>query len=250
MENKTTLENQTAEAIYKDKAMWVGTFLGGPLVTGYLVAQNYKVFGEREKIWKTWVVAIAALFLIFAIAFYAPYVDRVPNTVFVLLYTGIAFLVVRIWQGAKIDAHIRAGGKVHSWYRVIAVSIIGALVSVIPLFAFAYLSDTTTIKPFGKLKHEILFDKSNINENEVDKIGEAFVQTNFFDNEQQKFVDVKKVGSDYEIFLYCNNSIKTDAEAIGYFADLRGEMQKMFPDGKIIFNLVIGTPENIVKRLE
>jgi len=253
MENKTTLENQTPapqEAIYKDKAMWVGTFLGGPLVTGYLVAKNYKVFGEREKIWKTWVVAIAALFLIFAIAFYAPYVDRMPNTVFVLVYTGIAYLVVRIWQGAKIDAHIRAGGKIHSWYRVIAVSIIGALISFILLFAFAYFSDTTTIKPFGKLKHEILFDKNNITENEVDKIGEAFVQTNFFDNEQQKFVDAKKVGNDYEIAVYCNNSIKTDAEAVGYFADLRGEMQKMFPDRKIIFNLVVSTPDNIVKRLE
>jgi hypothetical protein len=252
MENKSTLENQTpaAQAIYKDKAVWVGTFLGGPLVTGYLVAKNYKVFGEKDKIWKTWVVAIAALFLIFAIAFYAPYVDRMPNTFFVLLYTGIAYLVVRIWQGAKIDAHIRAGGKIHSWYRVIAVSIIGALLSVIPLVAFTYFSDTTTIKPFGNLKHEILFDKSNITENEVDKIGEAFVRTNFFDNEQQKFVDAKKVGNDYEIAIYCSSLIKNDAEAVRYFADLREEMQKMFPDRKIIFNLVINTPDNIFKRLE
>ncbi len=40
MENKNN-EN-SIEKIYKDKAIWVGTFLGGPLVAGYFFSKNYK----------------------------------------------------------------------------------------------------------------------------------------------------------------------------------------------------------------
>lgn len=255
MENETSLDNQIpAGTIYKDRAMWVGTFLGGPLVTGYLVAKNYKVFGENDKARKTWIVAVIATILIFGIAIYAPYVERMPNTLFVLIYTGIAYLLVRIYQGDKIDAHIRVGGKTHSWYRVIGVSILGLLITIIPLVVFAYLagdfSDTTTTKTYGTLKHEILFEKNNIAETEVDKIAEGFTKTNFFDKEQQKFVDAKKIGNDYEIAIYCNNSIKTDPEAVEWFVELRNDMQKLFPGNKIIFNLVVNTPDNIVRRLE
>lgn len=253
MEQETSAEKQIPEGtIYKDKAIWVGTALGGPLVTGYLAAKNYKVFGEKDKVWKTWVIAVAATVLIFSIAFYAPYIDRIPNTIFVLVYAGIAYLTVRIWQGAKIDAHVRAGGRVFSWYRVIVVSILGMIITAVPILAFAYLAGEFSgrTKYYGNLRHEILFDESNISAAEVDKIAGAFTKTGYFDREFQKFVDAKKVGNNYEIFIYCNETIKTDSEAVRYFSDLREEIQKMFPDNRIIFNLVILTPDNVVKRLE
>lgn len=54
-----TLEIQNgSKKIYKDKAIWVGTFLGGPLVAGYFIAENFKVFGEYGKAKKTWIYAI------------------------------------------------------------------------------------------------------------------------------------------------------------------------------------------------
>ncbi|MCU1287907.1 MAG: hypothetical protein JWN60_136, partial [Acidobacteria bacterium] len=39
MEYEAALDNQIpVEKIYKDKEVWVGTFLGGPLVAGYMIA--------------------------------------------------------------------------------------------------------------------------------------------------------------------------------------------------------------------
>jgi hypothetical protein len=244
------MEQETT--IYKDRAIWVGTALGGPLVAGYLAAANFRAFGERDKVWKTWLIAILATLFIFYIAAYAPYVERIPNMVFVLVYTGIAFLVVRIWQGAKIDAHIRAGGRVFSWLRVVVVAVVGGIVTASFILAFAFLNGefSVTYKTYGIMKHDVQFDKSNITEAEVDKLAEAFTKAEYFDREVKKTVDMKKVGNNYEINIYCNDLIKTDPQATGWFVALRDDVQKFFPDNKIIFNLVIDTPDNVVKRLE
>lgn len=44
-----TLETNETVKIYKDRAIWAGTFLGGPLVAGYLIAENFKVFNEKKR---------------------------------------------------------------------------------------------------------------------------------------------------------------------------------------------------------
>ncbi|MGB3453203.1 MAG: hypothetical protein WBA59_05210 [Moheibacter sp.] len=56
--------------IYKDKAIWVGTFLGGPLVAGYYIAENFKAFNDSKKAKKTWFFAILSTIAIFGIVFF------------------------------------------------------------------------------------------------------------------------------------------------------------------------------------
>lgn len=36
--------------LYKDKAIYLGTFIGGPLVAGYLIAENFKQLGQLGKV--------------------------------------------------------------------------------------------------------------------------------------------------------------------------------------------------------
>lgn len=255
-EQETTINHQSrTEKVYKDREIWVGTLLGGTLAAGYMVAANYKAFGETDKVRKTWFITIAATVILFLILFFAPYVDRLPNQLFSLVCAGIIIVLAQIFQGEKINAHIRAGGRIQSWWKTIGVGLIGLVVTLFLILGIAMIDGfsanaNATIKTYGTLKHEILFEKDNITEAEVNKIGNGFTQTNFFDKEKQKFVDVKKVSSDYEVAIYCNDSIKTDTESNVYFNNLRNDMQKMFPDNKIVFNLVIGTSENIVKRIE
>lgn len=76
--------------IYKDRAISVGTFLGGPLVAGYFIAENFKVFGEYEKAKKTWIYTIIATVIIFGGIFLIPDDVKVPNQIIPLVYTGIA----------------------------------------------------------------------------------------------------------------------------------------------------------------
>ena len=106
------------------------------------------------------------------------------------------------------------------------------------------------MKTYGFLKHEILFDKSNISEREVDKIANGLTESTFFDDALQKSIYVKKVNNDFEIFIVCFESIKDDAEALQSFVQFRNELQAFFPDNKIVINLVVDNLDNVVKRIE
>jgi hypothetical protein len=48
------LSVKTECKLYKDKAIWIGTFIGGPLVAGYLIAENYKKLGQDKNASKSW----------------------------------------------------------------------------------------------------------------------------------------------------------------------------------------------------
>ena len=67
--------------IYKDRAFWVGTFLGGPLVAGYLFSENFKSLGQPEKVKPTWIITIIATVVIFGGIFMIPENINIPNQI-------------------------------------------------------------------------------------------------------------------------------------------------------------------------
>ena len=56
------LDNQIIpeRKIYKDPALLLGAFFGGPLAAGYMIAGNFKAFGRPDKAKKTWLFTILA----------------------------------------------------------------------------------------------------------------------------------------------------------------------------------------------
>ena len=129
---------KSMKRIYKDKLILTGTFLGGPLVAGYLIAENFKVFNEVNKVKKTWIFAIIGTILTFGIAFLIPENAKIPNQTIPFIYTAIVYFFVKHFQKKNISAYIALGGKTFSWGRTILVSLIGAAITVILLFAFIF----------------------------------------------------------------------------------------------------------------
>lgn len=243
------------EKIYKDKQVWAGTFIGGPLVAGYLIAENFKALGDKDKVWRTWMIAVAATLLLIVISFSAPNIERVPNFVLPLLYTGIAFLLMRIFQGEKIVNHLRAGGKIHSWWRALGVSLFGMVVFSVLLFGTYFVlveienANTATIS-YGASKHNISYNKNNISENEIDAVGNAMIKTGFFDDGNPWEIYVKKVGNNYEITAGVERSILYKPQELEFFNKQKQEIQKLFPNNKIVINLVADSFDNVIKRIE
>lgn len=129
----------TAQKIYKEKAIWVGTFLGGPLVAGYLISENFKVFDQHERARKVWIYSIITTAIVFGGVFLIPNNVKIPSQIIPLIYTFIAYQFVQIYQKAKITTHINAGGQIYSWWRTIGVALIGLLITVIIVFSIAML---------------------------------------------------------------------------------------------------------------
>ena len=252
MEETINIQAPT-EKIYKDKAIYIGTFIGGPLVAGYFIAENFKAFGEDNRAKKTWLYTIIATIVIFGGIFLIPDSSKIPNQIIPLIYTGIAYYLVKHFQGQNIEAHINSGGKLFSWWRTIGIGFAGLAVILMVVIATVLLTEPTTIdstKTYGVMKHEIAFDKSNITEREVDKLAEGLTKTTFFDEAFTKFVYAKKVDSRFEISISVDKSVASNAEVLEPFVQLRTELQTLFPDNKIVFNLVVDNLDNIVKRLE
>ncbi len=122
------------QKIYKKTSITSGTFLGGPLVAGYLIAQNFKAFGEPGKARKSWIYAILATVVIVGGIFFIPAHIDIPNFLIPLVYTLITLLLVERFQGRGISAHIAAGGPAFSWGRTILIGLIGAAVTAITAF--------------------------------------------------------------------------------------------------------------------
>lgn len=250
------LNNQAPTTkIYQDKAIWVGTFMGGPLVAGYLMAENFKAFNETDKAKKTWIYAIIATVIVFGGVFLIPENIKIPNQIIPLIYTGIAYYLVQHFQGQNILAHLNSGGQFFGWWRTIAVGLIGLVISLIPIFGFAIVSEgisnaSITTKTFGIMKHEIAFDKSNISEIEVNQIADALTKTAFFDDAITKYVYADKVDSKYELKISVVDGIANDTQALQPFMALRTDLQTMFPNNKIVIKLVVDTLDNVVKTIE
>ncbi len=209
-----TLDIQIPTAkIYKDREIYVGTFLGGPLVAGYLIAENFKNFNEPDKARKTLIYSIIATIIIFGGIFLIPDTVKIPNQIIPLIYTGIAYLLVHRFQGKQITSHIDTGGQIYSWWRTIGVGLIGLAFTLIVVLGITFFSGSpsfveTSAKSYGVMKHEIDFDKNNITEREVDKLADGLTKTNFFDEAVQKFVYAKKIDNNYELTFYATNLLQ------------------------------------------
>lgn len=251
-----TLDRQiTTNKIYKDRAIWVGTFLGGPLAAGYFIAENFKAFNDSDKAKKTWIYTIIATIVVFGGVFLIPDNVKIPNQIIPIIYTAIAYYLVQHFQGQNISTHINEGGQIHSWWRTITVGIIGLVITIIPIFGFALLSESIenasiSTKTYGIMKHEIAFDKSNISETEVNQIADGLTKTTFFDEAVTKYVYARKINDKYELSLSVVDGITIDNQAIQPFIELRTDLQTLFPNNKIVIKLVVDNLDNVVKTIE
>ena len=242
--------------VYKDKAFWAGTFLGGPLVAGYLFAENFKSLGQAEKVKSTWIVTIVAFITIFGIILMIPENIKIPSQVFPIMYTAIIYGIFKKLQEEKVTAHIDRGGLVYGWGRVVLVGIIGLIITTTLFFAFAFVYDSAahasiTTKKYGvTVKHEIDYDKTNISEAEVDRIAEGFRETGFFDLSVQKYVFLQKDDNTYEIYIASVPGVENNTEALHAFQELRQQMDRFLPNNKVEIKLVVDNLENIVKVLK
>jgi hypothetical protein len=127
--------------LYSRSAVQLGTFLGSPIVAGYLIAENYKLLGEPGKITKVWIYAIASTVVIFAIFFLMPSLGQSANYLVPIIYSGIASSIVHHFQGKQINKHIESGGEMYSVWRAALVGLIGLAGSTIILIIILLLTN-------------------------------------------------------------------------------------------------------------
>jgi hypothetical protein len=135
------------EKTYKEIAIWVGSLLGGPLVAGYFIAENYKALNEPENAKLIWSYTIPLTLLLFSLALIIPQFENFPTLVIPIGYSMGAFLYSKYYQGPKMQAHLEAGGEEFGWGRIIGVSLLGLVITFVLMFLFIIIVDGLGILP-------------------------------------------------------------------------------------------------------
>jgi hypothetical protein len=241
--------------IYSHKQIVIATFLGGPVATGHMLWRNFKIMGEPKRGAFWFFMSIAFTVLVLGLFYIIPDVEKkVPKHFVPIAYTIIAHFIILKVQSKKIDEYLHNRGELFGWWRTLVVMLLAAIITVGPLFAAEYFYEETTeiksaAKHYGNLNHEIGYEPENISAAEVDHVAAVLDSVGFFGNEMREYIYLKKNSSGYELFipLIRGESI-SDQES--FFRPLHKNMQEFFPENKIMINLVDGSIENILVRIE
>lgn len=129
-----------AQKLYNERAILIGTFVGGPLAGGYLLARNFAVLNEPAKAGKTWIATVGVLLLLIASSFFS-LTDKIPPVVYGLALGWTAHFVAVKYQGSKISQHRENGGKFYSTWRAVFAGAVSLLLLIGLVVGLYYLQD-------------------------------------------------------------------------------------------------------------
>lgn len=220
------VELATDGKVYNDRMLFFAAFFGGPLAAGYLMIGNYKTLGQQEKVSFAWLASIVgSIVYMLAIILFDYYIIALPGLVYSLICVFVLRLIFKNAQEKAVDDYLRAGGILHSGWRVTGIIVLAFMITAMVTFATAYtfysiaefeveidspgmeginiLSPPPPIRPastegiasrvYGSLDHVITYDRAQISGNEIDELGAELTTMGFFDpsNQQQIYLEIE-----------------------------------------------------------
>ncbi|WP_121353723.1 hypothetical protein [Flavisolibacter nicotianae] len=128
------------QKLYNERAILIGTFVGGPLAGGYLLARNFAALNQPGRAGKTWMATIGVLLLLIASSF-IPLADKIPPVVYGFALGWTAHFVARKYQGSNLALHRENGGQFYSTWRAVFTGVVSLLLLVGFVLGLFYLQD-------------------------------------------------------------------------------------------------------------
>jgi hypothetical protein len=223
-------ENIPNYKIYRDKAMYGAAYLGGPLAAGYIIAENFKAFGNNELYKRTWIITIISTIIIFTGVFFIPDSFKIPNFVIPLFYTAIASILMHQFQGEKIAEHQKKGGKVYSGWRVFLVGLIGISIVLAIVFPIAYFMNSedyseSVILPSHSIKHELNYNPDHIKNEEVQFLGKQLLQMKYLDSLNKTYLYIDKKENTIKISVSLLEKGWLDSGIVNYYKYMQYDLK-------------------------
>jgi 4-amino-4-deoxy-L-arabinose transferase-like glycosyltransferase len=125
----------------KEWAIFLATFLGGPLPGAYLAAENFRRLGEPEKVKWTWGIAILLLAVVVVGFLFIPAFSHIPNYILPVIFVVIARMLIKRYQEPAIQKHISEGGQIYTVWRAVLVGLIATVLILGAVFGMGLLAD-------------------------------------------------------------------------------------------------------------
>jgi len=235
--------------------MFGAALLGGPLTAGYIIAQNFKALGNQYKYSITWLITLMFTIGLFIAIVLAPDSLKIPIYLIPIIYSVLAFAIMKLYQGKTIKQHMASGGQTHSLNRIYLVGFVGLIISLaifLPL-TFALMPKANFVvyyQPFNKINHEISYNAQHIDEDEIIFLGEQLKQINYFDSTDVMYLYVDKINDALKISIPFVDPAWEDPEAIKYFENIHTRLKESYSSNNYIEMLMCDTVLNVHRRLK
>ncbi|MGM0552085.1 MAG: hypothetical protein ACQESW_13485 [Bacteroidota bacterium] len=193
------------EKYYTEKQIYASTFFGGPIPPGILIYKNLKRIGDDKNASLTLLATFVFTVLLFYGVMQLPeaVLDKLPNILFTSIYTGVVYLIYNQLLADRInDKIVEPENRMSNW-NVTGFTVMGVITSLLIIFVFAIYSPAFPGEKmeYGEVKHEIFFDKGEVPEADLDKVGQILTEFEYFNNEVRQAVRIDYVDNAYQLNL-------------------------------------------------
>ena len=144
-----TPEKALSQKVFSSKAALGGVLLGGPIVFGYILAHNYRVFGQSQKANYAWLLALSIAVVAFFLPDYIPALQGSSSMFSILVALGCRS-IVDYSQANDIKNHLASGGQLQPWWVTLLIGLMGLLLTIAAIILFFSVMDPEGFK--GLLK--------------------------------------------------------------------------------------------------
>jgi hypothetical protein len=210
---------------FTEKQIYTSTLLGGPIPPGILIYKNLKNIGEDKKAMYALLFTIAFTVLLFYGLFQLPeqIIDKLPSVLFPALYTGIVYLIYHKYFAEKVNSEIVDDENRKSNWHVAGLTVIGLILNIAIIFVFAFSEPAFLGEKieYGELKHEIFFNKGEIDNKELKDVGYLLTEFGYFNNDVRQAVKVEKEGDFYTLSIPIQKEFWSNQQLIAELDDLK-----------------------------
>lgn len=229
--------------IYTKKSIGLATFFGGPIVTGYMVSENFKSFGEQEKARAAMINGLfgTAVFFSALLAIPEKYMELIPtslsNSLFPALYTMIGVWWMEKVQGNNIKQHIEQGGGTYSRWKASGIGLIGMVITLVFIFAQSFAVGMLTPELEGK-KIEISENSNRVYYENIDSAAVAAVldtlrKDKFFDINYDFFFKIEGREDGFRLLFPAIKQYWDSPEIVGHYAAYLSFLTRSFPEKNV-----------------
>ena len=148
--------------LYSQRAIYIATFFGGPLVAGILARRNFINSGKEILGKNALIIGIITTILVFAGLFLTPekIIDKIPNFLIPVIYTAITYFLIEKYQGSDLKEHRKNNKTFYPALRAAGIGAICMFILISGIFGYALLSPDN----FDSKKYDLGIEEFKENE--------------------------------------------------------------------------------------
>lgn len=129
-------ETNLQKKLFTLRAIQITTYLLSPIVSGFMIRSNFNNLDEKKKGNLALIFSYLLTTLVFTFLYFIPenILDKIPNPLLPLIYTGIIYYYLEKTQGEKLKYHKENNGEFHSIKKVVAINVIPIVLIVFVAF--------------------------------------------------------------------------------------------------------------------